>query len=169
MQRSSAAYGNTPSARMLTVIGSSVLQANSFPTCADAGEAHGTKVAFHRKAQLVAADLYLRFKGSNAALFAFEDAAELTADSGAYAIAQLRARGCIECSSECAKAIADEGELGAGPRERALRAAAVVAGGKLADAIGVEAWQLGRWLAQQVDGGHEGELVVHRTVQTVAY
>ena len=144
------------------------LQASSIPTLADTGEAHGVKATFVRKAQLLAADLHARF-GASEPLFAFEDIASCCADSGAIAIAQLRQLGCIDCSKECSSTIASNTELPSGAQERTLRAAAVVAGGKLAEAVGVQPWQLARWMQHQVDAGKVVDLQVHRTVQTQAY
>jgi hypothetical protein len=134
----------------------------------DTPEASGVKLAFQRKAQLLAADLHLRFR-SNEPLLSFSDIDHLSCDSGAYTAAQLRASGCIECGGAVAAAIAAGTEVPAGPRERAIRAAAVTAGAELAAAVGVPAWQLGRWLQQTVDREGEQDLLLHRTVQTVAY
>lgn len=152
----------------MTDIISCCMQASSFPSFADAGEGNGVKVHFLRKAQLAVVDLYLRFHAANP-LFNFVDMADVAADSGAYSVAQLRARGCVECSAECAQRIADGGEIPTGARERGLRAAAVVAGGALAETLGVDAWKVSRWMQHQVDTKREGDLQLHRTEQTVAY
>jgi hypothetical protein len=124
-------------------------------------------VHFLRKAQLLVADLYLRFHQEQQHLFGFADMDTLTGDSGAYAIAQLRARGCIECSHALASSIASGEEIPVGLRERALRSAAVVACKELADELGLQAWQVSRWLQQRLED--DTELVIHRTVETMAY
>ena len=145
------------------------LQAESVPSFADAAPSpHGT-IAFSRKASLLAADLYLRFRSENAQLFDFCDMAALPADSGAYALAQLRARGAVECGQACASSIASGEEVSSGARERALRCAAVLAGKGVAAEVGVQPWQLCRWLQQQLDRRADADLVVHSNRATDAY
>lgn len=139
------------------------------PSFADSAPSPHGKVAFARKASLLAADLYLRFRTEQSGLFDFHDMASLCADSGAYALAQLRARGAVECSQACAGSIASGEEASSGVRERALRCAAAVASKTLADKVGVEAWQLSRWLQQQLDRRVDADLVVHRNRRTDAY
>ena len=144
------------------------MQAGSLPAFEDTSDAHGVPLPFRRKAQLAAADLHLRFGGGDE-LFNFTDAAELAPDSGAYAAAQLRKRGCLQCDQALERIIADRSELPAGAQERILRAGAVVAGHQVAAAVGVEAWQLSRWMQHQIDMGREPGLMPHQTPATAAY
>jgi hypothetical protein len=144
------------------------VQATTFPAFGDSGTAAGGQVTFLRKAQLLVADLYLRFH-QEYYLFDFADMHALAGDSGAYAVAQLRARGCIECTQALTSSIASGEEIQAGLRERALRSAAVIACRALADELGVQEWQVSRWLQNQLDKDDDLGVVVHLTTQTVAY
>jgi hypothetical protein len=51
--------------------------------------------------------------------------------------------------------------------ERALRSAAGVAYRELACTLGLQELQVGRWLQQELEA--DTKLVVHQTVETVAY
>jgi hypothetical protein len=144
------------------------VQADSIPGFADEAHVCGHKVPFLRKAQLLAADLYTRFR-SESPLFAFEDAHLLGPDTGASAVAWLRLHGCIECSSGVSRAIAEGKELLRGDKEGSLRAACDVATRAVAASLQTDAWKLSRWLQVQVQAGKVEGLVQHITKNTGAY
>ena len=62
------------------------------------------QVYFHRKAQLLAAQLHLRFRGADER-FRFADMPQLAVDSGCALPAVLRRRGVLELSSSLAEAV----------------------------------------------------------------
>jgi Potential Queuosine, Q, salvage protein family len=138
----------------------------SIPGFQDTGLIQGRTVNFARKAQLLVADLYCRFADAQP-LFRFVDMVDIGPDSGAYAVATARAHGCITCRGSLAQALSD-GVLPAGAYERALRAACIVASCRVAEALGVAAWQLSRWMQVQTDNQRDsGPLLCTRS--TVAY
>ena len=142
------------------------VQAESIPGFADSPSVCGHAVPFCRKAQLLAADLHARF-AAESPLFDFEDAASLGPDTGASAIAYVRSHGCLECSSEVSKAIADRVELKKGEKEGSLRAACDVATRMIAAELNVDTWRLSRWI--QLYAIKTDNLVSHMTRRTPAY
>ena len=138
----------------------------NIPGFADSPNVCKHKVPFSRKAQLLAADLHSRF-ASECPLFDFEDVKSLGPDTGATSIAYVRSQGCLECSSELSKAIADGVELQRGDKEGSLRAACDVATRIIAAELNVEVWKLSRRIqlyASKPDG-----LMQHITRSTPAY
>ncbi|GIL75118.1 hypothetical protein Vretimale_7807 [Volvox reticuliferus] len=99
---------------------------DTLPAFRDAVLFDGRTLTLHRKAQNLAADLALVY-GSRDERFLFTDVDQLAADSGATTIAVLRAKGVLRLSEELGAIIDSGTELPAGPHERALRAAAVIA------------------------------------------
>ncbi|KAG2429042.1 hypothetical protein HXX76_011284 [Chlamydomonas incerta] len=96
----------------------------------------GRTLVLQRRAQNLAADLACVYGGrEGGARFAFPDVEQLAGDSGPTTIAALRAKGVLRVADPDLAATLDSGaELPAGPHERALRAAAVVACDRLAAA-----------------------------------
>eukprot|EP01025_Chloroclados_australasicus_P043208 TRINITY_DN46048_c0_g1_i1.p1 TRINITY_DN46048_c0_g1~~TRINITY_DN46048_c0_g1_i1.p1 ORF type:complete len:347 (+),score=36.15 TRINITY_DN46048_c0_g1_i1:135-1175(+) len=163
--RGSTSKGARPSAAKLVAD-----LADNFPAFSDSGPAHGEQVMFLRKAQLLAADLYLRFGATQEeAIFDFEDAEDLGPDTGAYAIAQMRAAGVITCSESVTQLISDGSEVQCGEVERTLRAACALAVRDVAAELRVPAWKVSRYLQQQADQGKTAQLTIHKTKQTLAY
>lgn len=148
------------------MLNESGLQADNIPGFADSASICGSTIPFARKAQLLAADLYCRFSAESP-LFNFEDASSMGPDTGAAAICYFRSHGCIDCSSDVSKAISDCTELQRGDKEGSLRAASDVAARMLAAEIGVDAWQLSRWISLYADKP-EG-CIQHITRSTPAY
>lgn len=138
----------------------------NIPGFADSANVCKNAIPFSRKAQLLAGDLYARFS-SESPLFNFEDVASLGPDTGAAAIAYVRSHGCLECSSEVSKAIADGIELQRGDKEGSLRAACDVATRMIAAELGVDAWKLSRWI--QLYAVKPEGLKQHITRSTPAY
>ena len=92
---------------------------SSFPA---AFEDRELGVQLYRKAQLLAVQLMIRFRVN------FDDAKLLNFDSGAEAIASLRAANVILCHESLRSDIEDGEDLSGDKRQVALRAAAIVAG-----------------------------------------
>ncbi|KAL4421208.1 hypothetical protein ABPG77_010083 [Micractinium sp. CCAP 211/92] len=156
-----AAAGQPPSAAALVEE-----LAETFPAFEDSGLYRGKQVHFCRKAQLLAAQLHLRFRGSDAR-FRFADMAQLSVDSGNVLPAVFRRQGLLQLSDGLAAAVDAGQDLQGDERERALRAAAVVTGRRLCEALAhaapppgvaasggeaapsIEPWQLSMHLVQQ--------------------
>lgn len=154
-----AAAGQPPSAAALVEE-----LADTFPAFEDSGLYRGKQVHFCRKAQLLAAQLHLRFRGADPR-FRFADMAQLAADSGNVLPAVFRRQGLLQLSDGLAAAVDAGQDLQGDERERALRAAAVVAGRRLCEAYvavapvfaaggeeggaSIEPWQVSMYLLQQ--------------------
>ncbi|KAL4439904.1 hypothetical protein ABPG75_002905 [Micractinium tetrahymenae] len=128
-----AAAGQPPSAAALIEE-----LAETFPAFADSGLYKGKQVHFCRKAQLLAAQLHLRFRGSDAR-FRFADMGQLSVDSGNVLPAVFRRQGLLQLSESLAAAVDGGQDLQGDERERALRGAAVVAGRRLSEAYAAAA------------------------------
>ncbi|PSC69235.1 hypothetical protein C2E20_7255 [Micractinium conductrix] len=152
--------------------------AEAFPAFADTGLYRGHQVCFYRKAQLLAAQLHLRFRGSDDR-FKFVDMADLSADSGNLLPAVFRRQGVVQLSEGLAVAVDAGTDLQGDERERALRAAAVVAARRVCDAAragaAAEVGDGGTPMSGQAEeyGGTEGaptpRINVDPVVQNVAY
>ncbi|KAI7839169.1 hypothetical protein COHA_007059 [Chlorella ohadii] len=147
-----AAAGGQPSAAALVEE-----LADTFPAFDDHGLYRGHQVYFYRKAQLLAAQLHLRFRGEDAR-FRFTDMDQLTVDSGNVLPAVFGRQGVLKLSDGLAAAVDAGTDLQGDERERALRAAAVVAGTRICEAAAavapaegptVEPWQLSMFLLQR--------------------
>ncbi|KAI3431762.1 hypothetical protein D9Q98_004804 [Chlorella vulgaris] len=146
------AAGQPPSAAALVEA-----LAEAVPSFDDRGMYRGTQVYLYRKAQALAQQLHLRFRGSDDR-FKFVDTAQLAADSGNVLPSILRRQGVLKLSDSLAAAVDGGQDLQGDEREVALRAAAVaacaaicraaaVAGGDGEPAI--EPWQLSMFLLRQ--------------------
>lgn len=143
-----------------------LLQVENIPGFSDSPNVCKHTIPFSRKAQLLAGDLYARFS-SESPFFKFEDVALLGPDTGAAAIAYVRSHGCLECSSDVSKLIADETELQRGDKEGSLRAACDVATRMIAAEVGLDSWKLSRWIqlyATKAEG-----CIQHITRSTTSY
>ncbi|KAG2449945.1 hypothetical protein HYH02_000049 [Chlamydomonas schloesseri] len=117
---------------------------DTLPAFRDSVLYDGRTLTLARRAQNLAADLAIVYgsrtgegqgEGGGGGRFAFPDVDQLAADSGPTTIAALRAKGVLKVVDPDLAATLDSGaELPAGPHERALRAAAVVACDRLAAA-----------------------------------
>eukprot|EP00195_Chlamydomonas_chlamydogama_P001625 CAMPEP_0202915646 /NCGR_PEP_ID=MMETSP1392-20130828/66246_1 /ASSEMBLY_ACC=CAM_ASM_000868 /TAXON_ID=225041 /ORGANISM="Chlamydomonas chlamydogama, Strain SAG 11-48b" /LENGTH=355 /DNA_ID=CAMNT_0049607765 /DNA_START=15 /DNA_END=1082 /DNA_ORIENTATION=+ len=116
----------------------------------------GVQLPLARKAQALALTL-AHALGERDKRFAFTDLADLTADSGPYLTAALRARGVLRLSGDLATTLDSHQDLPAGPHERALRAATVAAADGVAAAAGgaLSAWEVGAYLECLTEEGQE--------------
>lgn len=105
--------------------------ASSLPCFADvATGAEGERVVLHRRAQRLAADLFVRF-GQSDTRCRFADMGDIAFDSGSWGVATLLGAGVLTVSDAMEHTISAASDLSHTPAEALLRAAAVVAGGVL--------------------------------------
>lgn len=144
-------------------------QVDMIPGFADSGLVGDELCLFHRKAQLLVVDLYLRFRDEDPR-FAFADMADISADSGAPLCALLEHWNILKYSEELKAAVAAGQVISTGAKERAMRAACVEGVRQLAEACsGVSAWELSRWMTQLIESKHVEGLKPHLTMDIQAY
>lgn len=121
------AAGHPPSAAALVE-----KLAGSFPGFQDRVEQGSRQVGFFRKAQALAAQLYLRF-GREDPRFDFQDMGSLTLDTGNVLPAVLRHHGVLRYSPAMAAVVEAGEDLGGDPKEVLIRAAVVEAGQRVCE------------------------------------